>query len=146
MLTFRKAETRDLRAVIDLLEADALAGPRELAVQTYERIFVEMLEDRNQLLAVAELDGLVIGCLQITVIPGLSRGGTRRGQIEGMRIGSNLRGKGHGAALVAWAIAECRARGYTLVQLTTDRRRSGPVQFYERPGFRNSHYGLKLEL
>jgi GNAT superfamily N-acetyltransferase len=146
MLLFRKAEARDLRAVVDLLEADAVAGPRGVAFETYERMFAEMREDRNQLLAVAELDMAVIGCLQLTVIPGLSRGATRRGQIEGMRIGPAWRGTGHGSAFVAWAIAACRARGCTLVQLTTDRRRSGPLQFYERLGFRNSHYGLKLEL
>jgi ribosomal protein S18 acetylase RimI-like enzyme len=146
MLLFRKAETRDLRAVVDLLTADAVAGPRGVAFETFERMFAEMLEDRNQLLAVAEQNGAVIGCLQITIIPGLSRGATRRGQIEGMRIHSAQRGRGHGSAFVVWAVAECRARGCTLVQLTTDRQRTGPLQFYERLGFRNSHYGLKLEI
>lgn len=146
MLLFRKAEATDLRAVVDLLEADAVAGPREVAFETYERMFAEVLEDRNQLLGVAEMDKRVIGCLQLTIIPGLSRGATRRGQIEGMRISSAQRGQGYGGAFVAWAIAECRARGCRLVQLTTDRQRSGPLRFYERLGFRNSHYGLKLEL
>jgi ribosomal protein S18 acetylase RimI-like enzyme len=146
MLLFRKAEARDLRAVVGLLTADAVAGPRGVAFEVFERMFAEVLEDRNQLLAVAELDDIAVGCLQITIIPGLSRGATRRGQIEGMRIESSLRGQGHGSAFVVWAVAECRARGCTLVQLTTDRQRTGPLQFYERLGFRNSHYGLKLEI
>src|SRR5688572_21303034 len=98
MPIFRKAEARDLRAVVDLLTADAVAGPRDVAFATYEKMFAEMLADKNQLLAVAELDKAIIGCLQITIIPGLSRGATRRGQIEGMRINSAARGKGHGSA------------------------------------------------
>lgn len=146
MLIIRKATAADLQAITGLLEVDALAGPRGVDLAAYERMFAEITADPNQLMVVAELEGAVIGCVQITIIPGLSRGATRRGQIEGMRIGAAWRGQGHGSALAAWAIAQCRERGCTLVQLTTDRQRTGPVQFYERLGFRNSHHGLKLSL
>ena len=37
--------------------------------------------DPNHLLAVAEIDGAVAGCLQVTFLPGWSRQGARRGQI-----------------------------------------------------------------
>jgi GNAT superfamily N-acetyltransferase len=44
------------------------------------------------------------------------------------------------------AIAECRARGCRLVQLTTDKTRTDAHRFYERLGFVGSHLGYKLAL
>jgi GNAT superfamily N-acetyltransferase len=48
--------------------------------------------------------------------------------------------------MFAWAIAECRARGCGLVQLTTDKQRSEALGFYENLGFVASHEGMKLAL
>jgi GNAT superfamily N-acetyltransferase len=45
-----------------------------------------------------------------------------------------------------WAIEQARARACRLVQLTTDRRRSDALRFYESLGFHASHTGLKLPL
>jgi GNAT superfamily N-acetyltransferase len=97
-------------------------------------------------LAVAEQDGRVVGCLQISFIPGLSRLGMWRGQIEAVRVASGQRGSGLGKAMLAWAIEQCRARGCGLVQLTTDKRRPQAHRFYESLGFEASHEGMKLTL
>lgn len=145
-MRIRKANVADLPSVIALLESDAVAGRRGVPLADYRTMFAEIAADQNQLLAVAELNGRIIGCVQITIIPGLSRGAVRRGQLEGMRIASDQRGQGHGGTLAAWAIDECKARGCALVQLTTDRQRIGPVRFYERLGFKATHHGMKLEL
>jgi GNAT superfamily N-acetyltransferase len=45
-----------------------------------------------------------------------------------------------------WAIAQCRARGCNLVQLTTDKERPDAHRFYEKLGFVGSHTGYKLAL
>ena len=45
-----------------------------------------------------------------------------------------------------WAIAQCRARGCSLVQLTTDRDRPEAHRFYEQLGFTASHLGYKKAL
>ncbi len=45
-----------------------------------------MDRDINQLLAVVELAGDIVGCLQLSFIPGLSRLGAWRGQIDDLRI------------------------------------------------------------
>ena len=94
----------------------------------------------------AELDGELAGCLQLTVIPGLSRLGMRRAQIEGVRVDRRFRGSGVGAALFRHAIERARAAGCGLVQLTTDKARPEALRFYERLGFAASHEGLKLAL
>ena len=79
-------------------------------------------------------------------MPGLSRGGTTRLQVEAVRVAADLRGQGVGAALFTWAVEEARRRGCGLVQLTTDTRRPEAHRFYERLGFTASHVGFKLQL
>ena len=49
-------------------------------------------------------------------------------------------------ALMRWAIERARRHGCSLVQLTSDRRRSDAHRFYERLGFVASHEGFKLNL
>jgi GNAT superfamily N-acetyltransferase len=48
--------------------------------------------------------------------------------------------------MMEWAVAECRARGCRMVQLTTDKTRGDAHRFYERLGFKASHEGFKLVL
>ena len=86
------------------------------------------------------------GCVQLTVIPGLSRRGLKRGLIEGVRIHSAERGKGLGERLIRHAIDLARVEGCGLVQLTSDSSRLDAHRFYERLGFVASHVGMKLAL
>lgn len=46
-----------------------------------------------------------------------------RGQIESVRVASDLRGSGLGSEFIEWAIAQCAERGCGLVQLTSDKTR-----------------------
>ncbi|HEY0807873.1 MAG TPA: GNAT family N-acetyltransferase, partial [Pseudonocardiaceae bacterium] len=84
--------------------------------------------------------------LQLTFIPGLSRRGATRAQIEAVRVRADRRGSGLGRELVRWAIDTARERGCVLVQLTTDSSRTDAHRFYERLGFQASHIGMKLPL
>jgi GNAT superfamily N-acetyltransferase len=149
-MLFRAATADDLPAIIALLMDDALGKPREdLGTPIdprYLDAFAAISCDPNQLLAVADQEGLVIACLQITFIPGLSRHGMWRGQIEGVRVASTRRGSGVGRAMMLWAIDRCRERGCGLIQLTTDKRRADAHRFYAALGFEASHEGMKLAL
>jgi ribosomal protein S18 acetylase RimI-like enzyme len=148
--SFRRATAADLPAIVALLADDPLGRTREDASSPpnprYAGAFAAIDGDPNQLLAVVEQDGAVIGCLQLTFIPGLSRLGLWRGQVESVRIASAHRGGGLGRAMFEWAIAQCRARGCGLVQLTSDKRRPDALRFYESLGFHASHEGMKLDL
>jgi GNAT superfamily N-acetyltransferase len=149
-MLFRAATVEDLPAIVALLVDDALGKLREdLGTPTNPRYlagFAAIQRDPNQLLAVADQGGEVVGCLQITFIPGLSRLGMWRGQIEAVRIASTQRGSGVGRAMLQWAIAQCRERSCGLVQLTTDKRRADAHRFYAGLGFEASHEGMKLTL
>lgn len=147
---FRPATPSDLAAIVALLADDPLGAAREDTASPpnprYVAAFEAIQRDPNQLLAVAEIDGAVVGVLQLTFIPGLSRLGMTRGLIESVRIAAAQRGAGLGQKMFAWAIQACRARGCELVQLTTDKSRPDAHRFYERLGFVASHEGYKLAL
>ncbi|GIQ72728.1 GNAT family N-acetyltransferase [Bradyrhizobium sp. RD5-C2] len=149
-VAFRKAQPADLPAIIALLANDVLGQQREDASSPpnprYVDAFEAILADPNQLLVVATLDDEMIGTLQLSFIPGIARLGAWRGQIEAVRIAETHRSSGVGQQMFEWAIAQCKARGCDLVQLTTDRARPDAHRFYERLGFVGSHVGYKLTL
>ena len=149
-LQFRRARRSDLDAIIALLADDVLGSQREdasiPAAACYVRAYDAIERDPNQYLAVAQRDGGVVGCLQLTFIPGLSRRGLWRAQIESVRVAAQERGAGTGRALFEWAIAQCREHGCGMVQLTTDKTRGDARRFYESLGFVATHEGMKLEL
>lgn len=147
--TLRSATEDDVPALAELLADDPIASVRERSedLAPYLRAFRAIDADDAHLLVVAEdLDGTIAATLQLTLIPGLSRSGLLRGQIEAVRVASAYRGGALGSLLVRWAADEARARGAGLVQLTTDLRRADAIRFYERLGFASSHLGLKRDL
>ena len=150
MVQIRKAERRDLPSIIGLLADDPLGHRRELVgdppASEYTAGFEAITADPNQFLAVAVDADDVVGTLQLSFIPGISRRGAWRGQVEAVRIAASRRSEGLGETLFQWAIGACRERGCALVQLTTDRTRPDAHRFYERLGFEPTHIGYKLKL
>lgn len=148
--SFRPAESTDLPALVAMLADDALGASREIIADPpancYGEAFAAIASDPNQLLLVMESEARIVGFLQLSFIPSLSRRGAWRGQIESVRIASDARGGGLGRALLDHAIALCRERGCSLVQLTTDKSRADARRFYEQLGFAASHEGMKLDL
>jgi ribosomal protein S18 acetylase RimI-like enzyme len=147
---FRDAASGDLAAIIALLRDDVLGATRnpehDAASAAYDAAWTEIIADCNNGYIVAEGDGRVVGCYQLTFIRGLSHAGGLRGQIESVRIASDLRGSGLGSEMMRDAVQRAEARGAVLVQLTTDVRREHTRRFYERLGFAASHHGMKLHL
>ncbi|MFS2052445.1 N-acetyltransferase family protein [Variovorax sp. Varisp41] len=152
-IVFRTATRTDLAAIVALLADDPLGREREAAGASpaavdarYVAAFEAIAADANQQLVVVTEGDTVVGTLQLSFIPGIARQGAWRGQIEAVRIAAQRRDAGLGQRMFEWAIARCRERGCTLVQLTTDKRRPDAHRFYERLGFVASHEGYKLAL
>jgi len=147
-ISFRDARSNELGDIIHLLADDPMGATRETTASVpaaqYIAAFDAIQVDPNNRLIVAVIGDEVAGCLQLTFIPGLSRNGATRGQIESVRIGRHLRGRGLGKRFFEWAIDECRTHGCQLVQLTTDRSRKDAHRFYERLGFDATHDGMKF--
>ncbi|MET8031647.1 GNAT family N-acetyltransferase [Streptomyces sp. NPDC005345] len=147
-LEIRAAVAADVHAIVAMLADDPLGAQRESPddLTPYLDALKRLSADPNQHLVVAVRESRVVGTLQLTVIPGLSRKGATRSIIEAVRIHADERGSGLGTQLIEWAIDESRRQGCQLVQLTSDASRTDAHRFYERLGFEASHVGFKLAL
>lgn len=147
-LEIRPVLRTDIPAVVAMLADDPLGARRESPddLTPYEAALERLAGDPNQHVVVAVRAGRVVGTLQLTIIPGLSRRGATRSIVEGVRIHADERGSGLGTQLMEWAIDESRRQDCQLVQLTSDATRTDARRFYERLGFEASHVGFKMAL
>ncbi|MFD3656039.1 GNAT family N-acetyltransferase [Streptomyces sp. NPDC058620] len=147
-LAIRPAALSDIPAVVAMLADDPLGAQRESPddLTPYNTAFQRLADDPNQHVVVAVREERVVGTLQLTIIPGLSRRGSTRSIIEGVRIHADERGSGLGTQMIQWAVDESRRQECQLVQLTSDVTRTDARRFYERLGFTASHVGFKLTL
>lgn len=149
-ITFRYASEADLPAIVKLLSDDEFAENREIGGDTiapeYVDAFAAMQKQGNNRMLLAEKDGKIVGALHLAFVPGLSRRGTMRAIIESVRVASDARGQNIGTAIMKHAIAEAKAGGAKMVQLTSDKRRARAHLFYRRLGFEQSHAGFKKDL
>jgi GNAT superfamily N-acetyltransferase len=150
-VALRRAGSADVPALVALVAADQLGAARDgirdsSDLAAYTAAFEAIDADPAHILVVAESAGEVVGTMQLSFLPGLARRGALRAQIEAVRVAEAARGGGLGAAMMGWAIEEATRRGCALVQLTTDKSRTGAHRFYQRLGFVASHEGMKLAL
>jgi len=146
--TVSRAAAADLPALVSLLADDTLGSVRESAhLAPYEAAFREIDGDPQQFLAVVRDEAdVIVGTMQLTLVPGLARAGAKRLLIEAVRLASSARGSGLGSALFGWAHDYGREHGAALAQLTSDKVRVEAHRFYERLGYVASHEGFKAAL
>ncbi|WP_203136121.1 GNAT family N-acetyltransferase [Microbacterium sp. JZ31] len=147
----RAAESADLDVLVALIANDPVsaargdtASPDDL--DAYARGLEAVQADPRNVQLVAERDGVVIGTLQLTLIPGISRRGAARLQVEAVRVRDDQRSAGIGRALMRWVGDVAPTLGARLVQLTSDAQRVDAHRFYERLGYEASHVGYKLHV
>lgn len=145
----------DVEAIVGLLRNDPLGQGREGDnLGPYAEAFDAIdVDPRNALIVICpgaeSADapaGSIAGTMQLTLIPGLSRGAMTRLQIEAVRVADEHRGAGLGGAMFAWAHDLGARAGAGMAQLTSDVARPDAIRFYERLGYVASHQGLKLDL
>jgi len=147
MTSFREATAEDLPDVLALMTDDVLGSRREgLDIEHYRLAFERIQSETDNHLIVGVRDGAIVATYQLTFISGLSLQAARRAQIETVRVASDLRGQGIGAAMIADAEARARAAGCALMQLTMNKSRTQTARFYQRLGFTPSHIGYKRDL
>lgn len=147
-VAIRPATEADLPAIVAMLADDPLGATRESPedLTPYLAALARLTGDPHQHLVVAVRADHVVGTLQLTIVPGLSRKGATRSIIEGVRVHADERGSGLGTRFIEWAVEKSRAEECSLVQLTSDVTRTDAHRFYERLGFTASHVGFKLQL
>lgn len=149
-VSFRPATAADLPALLRLLVDDEVAQARggytAEVTAGVAAAFADIERDPNNELWLGERGGEAVAMLQLTLIPGLSRGGMKRALVEAVRVRADLRGQGIGAALMTHVERRAKAAGCGLIQLTTDKKRLAAHRFYERLGYVASHLGMKKPL
>ncbi|MEE8351575.1 MAG: GNAT family N-acetyltransferase [Rhodospirillales bacterium] len=152
VVLFRFANRNDVPTIAALLADDVLGLEREDTGGQNGDVYLKAFDDmeaqggNHYLLAVHGDDDTILGCLQIILIPGLSRTGMKRAQVEGVRVAKTARRLGIGNLLMAEVHKIALEESCGLVQLTTDHSRADTLRFYEGLGYENTHHGLKASL
>jgi GNAT superfamily N-acetyltransferase len=149
-VTLRDARRDEVPVIVAMLADDMLGATRDRVTDPLPQAYFDALDaiaaSPDNRLLIAELDGEVVGTLQITFVPGLGRGGATRMLIEEVRVVSARRGTGIGRQMIAAAVELARARGCKTVELFSNRARTDAHRFYAGLGFVASHVGMKLAL
>jgi GNAT superfamily N-acetyltransferase len=147
-MNFRRATKNDVPYIVKIMADDKLGklreNYREPLPESYYDAFEIINSDPNQELMVAENNTEIMGTFQLTFIPYLSFQGKLRAQIENVFVREDLTGQGIGKKIFEWAIQRAKERNAHLLQLTSDKKRSRAIKFYEDLGFIASHEGMKL--
>ena len=149
-LVIEPARPEDLPAIVAIFATDSLGGHGDTtdpaAFPGYEAAFAAIAASTSTDLYVGRLDGRVVATYQLVVVSGIAGRGAGRAIIEGVQVAPDVRGRGIGAALVAHAEGEARARGAATLALTSNAARADAHRFYERLGFARTHVGFKKPL
>jgi len=157
-LQLRSAKQEDILTIITILADDAYGQSREEVYSdepgqekqlnpVYQKAFEAIQADPNQDLCVlVDEQDHIWGTLQLTYIQYLNRKGSKRALIESVHVRADQRGKGLGNKMMQLAIERAKDKGATIIQLTSDKRRTDAHRFYRRLGFQDSHEGFKLIL
>ncbi len=144
----REARREDVPLIVAMLADDHLGKDREQLTDMtpYLRALEAIQQDPHNWQYVWDEDGEVLGCLQLTVIPGLSQQGAWHAQIEGVRIKGDRRGSGIGKKMMAAIMQIARDKGCASMQFLTNKSRVDAQRFYRTLGFVHSHEGMKAKL
>lgn len=146
----RHAKADDVTAIVHMLWDDGQGRQRESAApeqaSTYISAFEQIERDPNSQLFVATLDEAVVGCLQLTVIPGLSYQGVGRALVEDVRVAECCRGQGIGGHLLAHAETQAMDLGCGLIELFVHNGRKDAHRFYDSAGYAGAHRGFRKHL
>ncbi len=147
-IIFRKALKADLKDIVHLLADDEFGQEREVEsdLTPYAKTFCLIDQDENQMLMVACIKDKIIGTAHLTIMPSLTFVGSIRLNIEAVRIAPSCQGQEFGTRMIQEAINWGRQKGATIIQLATNKQRTGVKKFYENLGFKALHEGMKLYL
>ena len=128
----RASDLPSLLALFDVSEVSAIAQPRERA----ESIWRETLAHPSVHVFVSDdRDRIAATCMLVTA-PNLLRGGKRHGFLENVVAHPELRGRGHGKAVVSAALEYAWTAGCHHVLMQSGRADPRVHAFYEALGFR----------
>ncbi|MCX7780380.1 MAG: GNAT family N-acetyltransferase [Negativicutes bacterium] len=147
-LIIRRANENDYAAVMSLYgELTGVYGNiRERSDDERRQVWLDVIADKRQHLLVAEVEGKVVGTLNLSVIPNLGHGGQPWAAIDNVAVDTAYRSRGIGQALVAEAGNIARKFNCYKIILSSNLARTRAHDFYRRLGWKETHIGFSLEL
>ncbi len=142
----RRAVQADLGALLSLYEelvgSKLTAAPADRASSA--PLLAEILADPRRELAVALLDGRVVGSADLLVVANLTHRGSPWAVVENVIVAATAQRTGVGTALMEHLIAHARAAGCCKVQLLSGKHRTQAHEFYRSVGLEAVAEGFKV--
>jgi GNAT superfamily N-acetyltransferase len=142
----RRASHADLGALLSLYEE--LAGSKLTAAPgahaSSEALLAEILADPRRELAVALVDGQLVGTADLLLVPNLTHRGEPWAIVENVIVTSSARRTGVGRALMGHLIALARGAGCYKLQLVSGKHRAQAHSFYRSIGLDAVAEGFKI--
>jgi GNAT superfamily N-acetyltransferase len=144
----RRARAADLPALIGLYKELHLDdySYRSPTLAEMRKAFAAMARNRDHQLLVAESGGNVIGALHLMIFRHLGHGLRPVGVVENVVVAAAHRSRGVGERMMAAADKIARRNRCYKMSLTTNLKRGRAHRFYERLGWRRTHFGYSLGL
>jgi GNAT superfamily N-acetyltransferase len=138
----RIAQLGDAAAVIDLYRGYDRTPDREMSAHEIASHFAEI--NRSGFVAVAVIDGVIVGSYSMYFCANLARAGRPFAVVENVIVGSSIRRRGIGRALMAHAQQSAREKDCYKVMLATGANRPENIKFYEACGFVGNKVGFQV--
>ncbi len=148
MVRVRRARAADLPALANLYDELHLGEYRvaRAAPSQMRRAFEALTRGRDHHILVAESEGEIVGTLHLLIFRHLGHGLHPAAIAENVVVRGDHRSKGIGETMLAEAARIARVNRCYKMALTTNVARKRAHRFYERLGWRRTHYGYSLGL
>ncbi len=141
----REVARGDLPGILKLYVDSGLEMGEEISLARAEEIHAQVERTPGYRLYVAEQGGVLVGSFALLIMVNLGHQGSPSGVVEDVAVAPEWQGRGIGRAMMAFAAGQCRARGCYKLVLSSNTRRSGAHDFYERLGFKRHGYSYRLD-
>jgi GNAT superfamily N-acetyltransferase len=141
----RKSDLPRLRELYDQLHLNnylSLRIPRARLAVAFNRL----ARDRHHAILVAAAAGKIVGTCHVIVVPHLGHALKPFAIVENVVVDAQERSSGIGQHLMAAAGDLARRRGCYKLALTSNVARPQAHKFYERLGWKRTHFGYSLGL
>ena len=145
-ISIRAADSGDLPGVLALYAQPGMDDGRILSIAEAERLFARFTRYPDYSLYVAEADRQIVGSFALLVMDNLGHLGAPSAIIEDVVVDPARQGHGIGRAMMAHALATCRAKGCYKAVLSSAMKRERAHHFYDQLGFERHGYSFMMPL
>lgn len=134
----QKDDTR--RGLLETL--DALRMASNISKDTANTILNHIISDKNRLVAIAEIDGMIVGTATIIYELKFIHNGGIAGHIEDVAVRNGYHKKGIGKKILKYLLEDANSRGcYKTILDCSDEL----IKYYTNIGFKHTSNGMRYE-